>query len=230
MSPSFSSLDPRELRRSIAEARVMLIFSPELCRGADALETLESVLEWIDVIQIRPKSAGAALPSSARDVHDWCVRVLDMLAGCPRTPRPVIVNDRVDVAGALWRSGCAGVHVGQDDSPIEDARSFLGPEPLLGVSTHDMHQVVAAGVDGVDYLGFGPVHATRTKGYEEGLGPESCWVASVAVAQPLFPIGGIDATNIGELNRIGRAAVGSAILAAVDPPRVARELRALLAP
>jgi len=229
MSPFSSSRDPRELRHAIAQAHLMLIFSPELCRHREPLETLESVLEWIDVIQIRPKSAGGRGPSSAREVHDWCVRVLDMLASHPRLSLPVIVNDRVDVAAALWPSGCAGVHVGQDDCPVDDAREFLGPDPLIGVSTHDVHQIVAAG-DGADYLGFGPINATHTKGYELGLGAEAGWVASIAASQAIFPIGGIDATNIGELTRIGKAAVGSAILAASDPPQAARELRALLAP
>ena len=222
--------DPEELRRRLADARLMLIFSPDLCRGRDPLETLEAVLEWIDVIQIRPKSGGTSASSSARSVHDWCGRVLDLLSCHADVSPPVIVNDRVDVARALWQRGCAGVHIGQDDCPIETAREFLGPHALIGVSTHDMAQVVESGsLESADYLGFGPIHATRTKGYEHGLGPEACWVASAATSLPVFPIGGIDATNIGELARIGRAAVGAAILAAEDPPRAAREVRSLLA-
>ena len=72
------------------------------------------------------------------------------------------------------------------------------------------------------------MHATRTKGYEHGLGSECCWIASEASPLPLFPIGGIDRSNAQELARVGRAAVSSAILAAPDPARAARELRALL--
>ena len=230
MSTTSGPFDPAELRRAVADARLMLIFTPELCRGGNPLETLESVLDWIDVIQVRPKGGGSSAGSTARSVYEWCARVLDLLSCHPQLLRPVVANDRVDVARALWRRGCAGVHVGQDDCPIEIAREFLGPHPLIGVSTHDMAQVVAAGsLDSVDYLGFGPIHATRTKGYERGVGPEACWVASAATAHAVFPIGGIDATNIGELTRIGRAAVGAAILSAEEPPRAARELRALLA-
>jgi thiamine-phosphate pyrophosphorylase len=231
-STSISAHDPAELRRRIADSRLMLIFSPELCGPGDPCETLESVLEWVDVIQIRPKptnrSDASGAPSSARDVHDWCLRVLDVLAAHPALLRPVIVNDRVDVAAVLWAKGCAGVHVGQDDCPVANARALLGPDPLIGLSTHDMTQVGAAMEERVDYLGFGPIHATRTKGYLHGLGPDVCSVASQASTVPVFPIGGIDAINIGELTRVGRAAVGSAILSARDPARAACELRTLL--
>jgi thiamine-phosphate pyrophosphorylase len=210
----------------------MLIFSPELCLPRDPRETLESVLEWIDVIQIRPKPArpasSASASSSASSVYEWCSCVLDVLGAQPSILRPVIVNDRVDVAAALWRRGCAGVHLGQDDCPVGTAREMLGPEPMIGVSTHDMNQVADLAEEPVDYLGFGPIHATKTKGYSAGLGAEACWVASSASPIPIFPIGGIDTTNIGELSRLGRAAVGSAILAAEDPARAARELRTLL--
>lgn len=210
----------------------MLIYSPELCGRRDPGESLESVLEWVDVIQVRPKSASPAADTSgsshARSVYDLCTYVLDVLEAHPSMLRPVIVNDRVDVAAALWQRGCAGVHIGQDDSPAAVARAMLGPDPLIGVSTHDMAQVAALAEEEIDYIGYGPVHATRTKGYATGLGSEACWVASGACSLPLFPIGGIDETNIGELARVGRAAVGSAILSADDPARAARELRALL--
>jgi thiamine-phosphate pyrophosphorylase len=81
----------------------------------------------------------------------------------------------------------------------------------------------------VDYLGFGPVYATSTKGYERGLGFEPAWIAAQASSRPLFAIGGIDRTNAADLARVGRAAVGAGILAADDPARAAREIRAALA-
>ena len=77
----------------------------------------------------------------------------------------------------------------------------------------------------MNYLGFGPMFPTATKGYERGLGPETAWVADTASALPVFPIGGIDATNAAELARVGRAAVSAAILDAEDPGRAAREIR-----
>src|SRR5690606_20532120 len=124
--------------------------------------------------------------------------------------------------------GCAGVHVGRDDLPVGEARALLGPGPLLGLSTHDLAEVVRAGELAVDMLGFGPAYATATKGYSAGLGPEMCWVASEAALVPLFPIGGISPANAGELEPVGRAAVSSSLLSARDPADAARTLRAAL--
>jgi thiamine-phosphate pyrophosphorylase len=215
-------------RRRLADARLMLLFSPELCAPRDPLEMLEAVLESVDVVQIRPKPAASSAPCSARDTYEWCARALDLLSARPALDVLVIVDDRVDVAAALRERGCAGVHLGQDDCPVGVARAVLGPGSLIGFSTHDMRQVAFASDMEVDYIGFGPIHATRTKGYTRGLGSEACWVASEASSRPVFAIGGIDAANAGELSRVGRAAVGSAILAADDPAHAARELRELL--
>ena len=156
----------------LARARVMLLFSPELCGGRAPLDVLAAALPYVDVVQVRTKPAGVLAPSPApaRLCWEWSLRVLD-LARAPRTPPFVLlVDDRADVARALREQGVAGVHLGQDDMPCAAAREFLGPAALIGYSTHDMRQVAAALDEPVDYLGFGPVHATRTKGYERGLG------------------------------------------------------------
>lgn len=222
--------DAAELRERLAGARIVLLFTPELAGTRDALAVLEAATPWIDAVQIRPKPLGAAAgaPCPARATFEWAERVL-ALEAIARAGVLVTVDDRVDVAAALWTRGLAGVHVGQDDMPALAARALLGPGPLLGLSTHDLEQVVEADDAPVDYLGFGPVNATRTKGYERGLGPEACWIAAQGCTKPLFPIGGIGVENAGELVRIGRAAVGSAILAAPDPAAAARAIRAALA-
>ncbi len=219
-----------DARAHLARARVMLLFSPELCGRRDPLEVLAATLPFVDVVQVRIKPAGALAPNPApaRPSWDWSLRILD-LARTPRTPAFVLtLDDRADVARALQAEGLAGVHLGQDDMPCAAAREFLGQEALIGLSTHGMEQVGEALEQPVDYLGFGPLHATRTKGYERGLGSESCWIAAEASSLPLFPIGGIDLSNAQELARVGRAAVSSALLSAADPARAARELRALL--
>jgi thiamine-phosphate pyrophosphorylase len=225
-------VEPEESRRRLVEARIVLLFSPELCVGSDPLEALEASLASVDVVQIRPKPLVAGLPTrapaSARDVHAWGLRVLDLLAAHPAREVLLVVDDRVDVAAVLADRGCAGVHLGQDDTPVEIAREFLGPDALIGLSTHDQGQIARAEAQPVDYLGFGPVHATRTKGYGRGLGAEAACAASRASSRPLFAIGGIDAQNVSALAPVGRIAVGSAILAAADPERAARELRAAL--
>lgn len=221
-----------DARAQLARARLLLLFTPELCGPRDPLEVLAAALPFVDVVQVRIKPPGALAPSPApaRESWEWSRRILD-LARAPRTPAFVLtVDDRADVARALQAEGLAGVHLGQDDMPCAAARELLGAEALIGLSTHGLEQVGEALEQPVDYLGFGPVHATRTKGYARGLGSELCWIASAASVLPLFPIGGIERSNAQELARVGRAAVSSAILAAEDPARAARELRALLEP
>ncbi|TAJ08614.1 MAG: thiamine phosphate synthase [Planctomycetota bacterium] len=233
--------DPATRRERLRDARLMLLFTPSLCgtRGGndardplssrDALDVLDAALPHVDVVQVRIKAPGE--PSHARDVHDWTERVLALVAARPTSRERVlvIVDDCVDVAAVLAARGCAGVHVGQDDLPAEEVRRLLDAQLLVGVSTHDMQQVALAEDAGADYLGFGPVHATATKGYERGLGAEAAWIAQSATPLPVFPIGGIALENANELAQIGRAAVSSAILGAADPARAARELRELLA-
>jgi len=224
--------DPLDSRARLFEARVLLLFTPDLVRGADPLAVLERALPWIDVVQVRPKAVAAAggdtpAPCSAREVFDWTRRVL-ALEAVRRAGVLVMVDDRVDVAAALWNEGCAGVHVGQDDTPAAVARAFLGEGPLIGVSTHTLDQVAEADDGPADCLGFGPVNATGTKGYARGLGSEACWIAAQGTPKPLFAIGGIGVENAHELARVGRAAVGSAILSAGDPAAAARAIRAAL--
>lgn len=219
--------DPSTLRSRLADATLMLVFTPELC--TEPLAALAAAAPHVDVVQVRPKAPGErdAL-TDARAAHDWCRAVLAGVADMERAPL-VLVNDRVDVARVLWPEGLAGVHVGQDDCPAEVAREVLGDGPLIGLSTHTSAEVALSIDQPVDYLGFGPVHATDTKGYAAGQGADRAWLAATAATVPLFPIGGIDATRAPELAQVGRAAVGSAILCAPDPAAAARELRAALA-
>ena len=217
-------MDPHQARLRLGEARLMLLFTPELA-PRDPLGALAAALEAVDVIQVRIKDPQhPAAPAPARELVDWSERVLEVVDG----RLPVLVNDRPDVCAALLDRGVVGLHLGDRDCPVQGARELLGPEPLLGLSTHSARDVAAAAALEVDYLGFGPVHPTATKGYGRGLGPEAAWVAAQAASVPVFPIGGIDAANAGELARVGRACVGSAILGAPDPGRAAAALRDLL--
>lgn len=215
----------------------MLVFTPAAARaGADPLELLEQALPWLDAVQVRvkPLGAGAQTTAPARETHDWTRRVLALVRRA-ESPALVLVDDRVDVARVLAApgvdgvGGVDGVHLGQDDLAPRDARRLLGDELLIGLSTHDGRDLARAIDEPVDYLGFGPVWSTSTKGYTAGKGPETAWVAaSSAAPRPLFPIGGIDATNASELAPIGRAAVSAAILGAPDPGAAARAIRAAL--
>jgi thiamine-phosphate diphosphorylase len=226
-------------RERLGEARLLLIFTPELVLEGDPLERLRLLIPHVDVIQVRPKPVakeqGAQLaadpPAEARATHDWTERVLELVASAEfdSEARPlVMVNDRVDVAMALQERGCAGVHLGQSDLPTSEARALLGEDALIGLSTHDMRDVAMTLDQPIDYLGYGPVFASTTKGYSEARGPETAWVASEAVGLPVFPIGGITPANATELKSVGRAAVSSALLSAADPVKAALTLRTAL--
>jgi thiamine-phosphate pyrophosphorylase len=204
----------------------MGVFTPATLPAGEELERLLAAAPFLDVVQVRVKEPDRTDgPSPARALLEWTERVL---AALPKERPLVIVNDRPDVARALRALGCDGVHVGQDDAAPRAVRAFLGSELLIGLSTHDARQVAAAQDEPVDYLGFGPVFPSATKGYAQGRGPEYAWAAAEASALPVFAIGGIDVTNAQELDNVGRAAVGAAIFAASDPAAAARELAELL--
>ncbi len=226
---------PDDSRARLREARVMLLFTPELCGAREPEDVLRALLPEVDAVQVRCKPRAGALrlpgtpgpPAEARATLDWTRRALALCAELERPPL-VLVDDRVDIALALRAEGCAGVHLGRGDLDPRAARALVGDELLLGLSTHDVGQVVAADEAHVDYVGFGPVFATETKGYARGLGPDTAWIASAGAGLPLFPIGGIDLTNAHALAEVGRAAVSSALLGAEDPAQAARLLREVL--
>ena len=218
---------------------MLLIFTPEAVRGGDPMERLGALLPHVDIVQVRPKPVASELkvglsadpPAEARATYEWTERVLELVkrADLEEEARPlVMVNDRVDVAMALADAGCAGVHLGESDLPPQEARAMLPEGLLIGLSTHDMAGVVKSHDEPVDYLGFGPVFASQTKGYSDARGPERAWVASEAASVPLFAIGGITSTHAGELESVGRVAVASALLSADDPAAQAQSLRASL--
>ena len=122
-----------------------------------------------------------------------------------------------------------GVHVGQDDVSPAQARTFVGPDRIIGRSTHAPDQAAAAiADDDVDYFAVGPVHATPTKPGRPAAGLD--YVASVRADKPWFAIGGLDAGNLHEVVARGasRAVVVRAITDAEDPEAAARALREAL--
>jgi thiamine-phosphate pyrophosphorylase len=217
-------MDAAAARDALGRARLMLLFTPSLCPGRDPLAVLEAALAHVDVVQVRVKDERDGATSPARELHDWTARALDVVGDRAL----LLVNDRVDVAAALFARGVAGVHLGARDTPPTDARRLLGDGPLVGLSTHSAADVARAFDEPVDYLGFGPVFPTPTKGYARGLGPEAAWIAAQGSPRPVFAIGGIAPANADELDHVGRACVGAAILAAPDPAAAARSIRAAL--
>jgi len=128
----------------------------------------------------------------------------------------LIVNDRCDLALAV---NADGVHLGQEDLPIADARRLLGPEKLIGLSTHNPEQVRKAVQLKPDYIGFGPIFSTATKAdHDPVVGLDGLRAARALSTLPIFAIGGITADRVGDILAAGAngVAVISAILKAQD--------------
>ena len=135
---------------------------------------------------------------------------------CGRYGVPLIINDNVEVALAC---GAAGVHLGQQDMPIAQARRMAGPDLILGASAHTVQEALEAQAAGADYLGVGAVFSTSTKADASPLSLTTLREICAAVSIPVVAIGGITETNLLQLTGCGAAgvAVVSAIFGAPDP-------------
>lgn len=174
----------------------------------------------------------AALQLRAKSLHDRDQLALArrLLSLCKTRGVPLFINDRVDIARAC---GAHGVHLGQNDLPLAEARSCY-PGALFGVSTHDRTQAAVAMAGGADLIGFGPVFPTRTK--TDAASVVGCALLADVVEMatvPVVAIGGIDASNLADVVHTGvpMLCALSAVLSASDPRGAARTIHdALLRP
>lgn len=128
---------------------------------------------------------------------------------------PLIINDSADVCLA---SGADGVHLGQNDMPLKEARRLLGPDKIIGITAKTVEQAIAAEKGGADYIGSGAIFGTSTKSDAKKLEPETLKAITSAISIPVVAIGGINAENAPRLEGLGisGAAVVSGIFAAHD--------------
>ncbi|MGH2853820.1 MAG: thiamine phosphate synthase [Solirubrobacteraceae bacterium] len=210
--------DPRfEQRRArLATARLYLVcdFEPG---GRELTEVLRAAIAGgVDIVQLREKRlSDGELTVVARAAR----------AVCERWGALLIVNDRPEVA---VDAGADGVHVGQRDMPVAQVRELVGPDMVIGLSTHTPAEIDAASRGAAsDYIGVGPVHATPTKPGRPAVGLELVRHAAARASVPFFAIGGINARNLPQAIAAGarRVAVVRAIADAADPEAAARALR-----
>ncbi len=141
---------------------------------------------------------------------------------------PYVINDDVEIAK---RVDADGVHIGQQDTALTEARKILGPDKIIGVSAHTVEEALTAEKNGADYLGVGAVFGTSTKQDAGALPMETLRAICNAVTIPVVAIGGIHAGNLLQLKGTGIAgvAVVSAIFAADDIGKAAEELKGMTA-
>jgi len=209
---------PGDLRARLAAARLYLCTDARQRQG-DLAGFLDAALTGgVDVVQLRQKGLEAAQEMSF---------LAAFRLACDRHGALLAVNDRADIARAV---GADVLHLGQDDLPAAAARQIVGPETLIGLSTHSAEQAAAASTAAdVDYFCAGPVWPTPTKPGRPapGLGLVR-YAAALAAPVPWFAIGGISAANIDAVLAAGarRVVVVRAITEAADPAAAAAGLAA----
>lgn len=147
---------------------------------------------------------------------------------CKKKDVIFIINDYPELARD---ADADGVHIGQDDMPIDQVRHVIGPGKLIGLSTHSYAQAMKGRLQGADYLGFGPIFSTPTKPEYNALGMNDISVVNKKVDVPIFVIGGINTDNVESVIMAGaeRVAVLRSVFAADDIACAAAAMRELIA-
>jgi thiamine-phosphate pyrophosphorylase len=201
-----------------ADYSLYLVTDRGLSKGRTNMEVVEAAIKGgVTVVQLREKHA------TTREFLDEALKVREY---CLEKNVLFIINDRLDIAQAV---DADGVHLGQDDLPIEYARKFLGPEKIIGVSAFNQTDAIAAEKAGANYLGISPIFTTPTKPeLETGIGIEGLRKIRKSVKIPVVGIGGLGSSNAYDVITAGAdgIAVVSAIVSAIDPRQAAAEIKA----
>jgi thiamine-phosphate pyrophosphorylase len=200
--------------------RLYVIVDPSACGSRDIAEvTAAAIRGGADVIQLRDKRASDAT----------LAKEAERLLPLTRAARiPLIINDRPE---ACLAAGADGLHLGQDDLPVEEARRLLGPGCLIGRSTHSIEQALQAQAQPVDYIGLGPIFPTPTKPDYGSIGPALIAQVLASSRVPVVCIGGIEEGNVRTVLEAGATCVAviRAVCAAADPESAARTLKRIIA-
>ena len=208
---------PEEAGKSAIDYTLYLVTDSGMVGDKDLIEEVKKAVEGgVTLVQLREKEI------CTRDFYRLALRMKEMLSGMNI---PLLINDNVDIALAV---DADGVHLGDEDLPVDIARDLLGLEKIIGKSVSTADDAERAEKLGADYLGLGPVYPTTTKeGADFGLDAATIKSVVDAVSIPVVGIGGIDAENIGQVAKhpFSGVAVVSAIMAQNDPKSAARQLR-----
>ena len=192
-----------------------VIIDGRFTRGRGCLKTAEAAIRGgARVIQLREKE----LPFAEALGLALEMRKLTQERGVA-----FIVNDDARLA---LECGADGLHLGQEDMPLADARALLGGGRMIGISTHSLEEALAAQDGGTDYIGFGPMYRTSTKDSGLPKGPEGLAAIRDRINIPIAAIGGINAGNAGDIIRAGAdaLAVVTAVTGADDMAAAAAEI------
>jgi len=189
-----------------------------LVDGRDSLAEFESLVDSF----VRAEAGALQLRDKRLTDRELMERARRLREKTRDTKTLAIVNDRADIAQVV---GADGVHVGQDDVAVKDARTVVGVHSLIGVSTHSIQQARAAVLSGANYIGVGPTYPSTTKTFDAFGGLDLLREVAGEIRLPAFAIGGIGLENLEVVLGTGitRVAVGAAIINARDPEGAVRE-------
>lgn len=206
----------RSFSREQLDTTLYLVTDSSGLEEKEFLKKVEQALAGgVTLLQLREKE------KSAREYMALARQIKEL---ADRFGVPLLIDDRVDVAAAV---GAAGVHVGQSDIPVADARKILGPDRIVGATAKTVEQAVEAWEQGADYLGVGAIYPTTTKVKTVLTSVETLREICRAVPIPVNAIGGLNAGNMGILKGAGAAGicVVSAIMKSEDPKTTALALK-----
>ena len=186
-------------RQRLAGVKLYALLTGSQCVASLEWTIAEAAAGGVQMFQLREKTlSDRELLARAKAVRHW-TRARGVL---------FVVNDRPDIARLAEADG---VHLGQDDLPVAAARRVVGPDALIGVSTHTAAQVRQAVLDGVDYLGIGPTFPSRTKPFDHFPGLPFVSEAAALTTLPMFVLGGVEPANLAQVTAAGgtRVAVSS---------------------
>ncbi len=203
-------------------------FNPRLCVITDRAAAQNRPL--VDIVKQAVEGGATMVQLREKEAQekDFVRLGLKLLIVLQPSAVPLIVNDNLTVALLI---GAAGLHIGQNDMPVAEARIKLGQDKILGVSVSTVAEALTAQKDGADYLGVGPVFATNSKqDAGEPIGLERLREIAEAVSIPVIAIGGINTDNAASVIEAGAGgiAVISAVMAAENPREATRRLRELI--
>ncbi len=199
----------------IKDWKVYLVTDRLHARGRSTLEIVKAAVEGgVSVVQLREKNLGT------RDFLNEGLLIRDFLKS---KSVPLIINDRVDIALAL---DADGVHVGQEDMPVDMVRKLLGPEKIIGLSIQDLSQIDEIATENADYIAVSPIFPTPTKTTDSHWGIDGLIQVRRATVLPIVAIGSVNIENAGHVVQAGAdsIAVVTAIVSADDPETATRSL------
>jgi len=205
-------------RERLAGRHLYVLVSSELCPHGSGPVIAAALAGGAGLIQVREKKmSDRELVTYGRLVREWTARAGALF----------IMNDRPDLAVL---TNADGVHVGQDELSVREARRIVGPSRLVGVSTHTIEQARQAVLDGADYFGVGPIFPSATKPFPQLAGLDFVRQVAAEITLPAYAIGGITLETVDQVLAAGarRVAVSGAICGAEDPVTITHRLNARL--